>query len=112
MTLEQILNSDGIVIRKVPEYTEIVQRILPDNEEKHLSMKHFIGEGAKREELVYEYHRNEQGVLIATSKRKNIYAGYLITFQFNQNAHVHFYKKTMGHGKTIVEAYNNYIKKS
>ena len=107
MNTEDILELDGIVIRKVPTTTTYKWHCKEGDENKTW----YRGEGKNRKKINYTYSRNEKGELIKTEVRKNSYAGYLITFNFTSGQQVQFCKKTFGHGKTIPEAYQNYLDK-
>lgn len=98
MTVEQILDIDGIVVRKIPATSTSLltywenkdaDRKLPDNETI------VVRDGRKYIQRV----------------TTNALVGYAVTMKKDQYARVHFNKKYDGFGPTIVAAYDDYMKK-
>jgi len=109
MKLDEILSMSGIVIRNIPEKTINRWRIQKKDEKTHQNNRHFLSNG---EEVFYSYERNKDGVLIAIEEKINKLSGFAITFKHDQFDTVNFYKKTSGFGKTIEEAYLDFMAKN
>lgn len=100
MNLQEILNLEGIVIRKIPAFTVRKWRIYnPD------VLKLYKKKGAK-------IYKDPDGVGIAELTRINAFGGkYLVTISQNTGPNVIFNIKFCGVGETIDQAYNDFIEK-
>lgn len=97
-TLNEILNIEGIVIRKIPmetislyNYNEYNKRLL----------------GLPDTQLVWCPNRGKE--MIKETRRNTMGGKYLIKMEKNQDGLVRFNKKTCGIGDTIEEAYKNFL---
>lgn len=95
MKTKDILNLDGIIIRKIPKTTVSLFGYYPD---KHKTIKG---------EIV-----TIDGRQYIKEVKENSLAGYCITFDNGQGSMVQFIKTQCGFGETIEEAYVDYINKN
>ena len=96
LTIAEIICMDGIVIRKIPTTTTRRWRCVD---------KAQLPTNAKILE-------RKNGIIVYEETKENSLAGYVITFSKGTDATVTFYKKTSGFGKTLEEAFEDYIKKN
>lgn len=95
LTTLEILELDGIVIQKVPEYTTSKFRIWKENQ--------VIPEGA---EII-----DENGQQFYITRKLNSLVGYLVSFDNSQSATINRHLRRTGVGSTLVEAYYDYLSK-
>lgn len=97
MTLQEILNIEGIVIRKIPKQTIHDWRIYSDN-----VIKAYKEKGC-------ELYISKDGVTIAREIKNNKLGGkYLITIETSSDKTVIFNRNYCGIGDTIEEAYEDF----
>lgn len=99
--LENILQVDGIIIRRVPPVTVSYWRSSEAMHEKH---KKNGGEVA--------YIGDNQREVMVERKQNTLGGKYLVTFALDQGATVRFDLKRCGLGDTIKQAYEDYFKKN
>lgn len=100
MTLDQILQIEGIVVRKIPMQTISTYRI------GHLKSHQLL-------EIPKENTIEENGVLLQRIVKDNVYGGkYFVQINANQYSTVIFNRKTSGIGDTVEEAYSDYLSKN
>lgn len=95
--LEDILQIEGIVIRKIPKIT-VSRWTYREGDENRLK---------SNERIV----TNEQGRKFVEIAKENSMAGYIVTFDKSQGSTVLFNKKRDGVGSTIEEAYKDLLTK-
>lgn len=100
MNLQEILNLEGIVIRKIPAVTVRKWRIYNPQ-----VLESYRKKGAK-------IYKAPDGVDIAELTKKNTIGGkYLVTFSHTTDPNVIFNVKFCGVGETVEQAYNDFIEK-
>lgn len=98
INLKNILEMDGIVIRKIPETVRQLTR-LRENQKLKEGEK-IVRIGVKNTEYVEKIKKNSMGGL------------YLVGKQMNQDSIFRFSKKFNGVGGTIESAYYDYLSKN
>lgn len=99
--LNDILNMEGIIIRKIPQFTVSTYSYIEQNMVllKNPKAEVFFSEKYKRD-MIRITEKNTQG------------GKFIITFAMNQMSQVRFDIKKCGLGETIIDAYNNYLYKN
>ena len=105
MGVLEILQIDGIIIRKIPATTTS-------------RWSWYEGQPVRENERLITV-QGKPNKNFPDGKRQQIekvetnsLAGYAITFCNNQDSTIRFYKESTGFGKTIEEAYFNYLTKN
>ena len=97
MTLEEILEIEGIVIRKIP--MQSVSRF-------KCYRKHVW---SNRENKTYSVEECELYNMVTETRTNTLGGKYLVTIQHNQDSMVRFNKRRDGVGDTIEEAWRNLV---
>ena len=100
MKLNDILNVEGIVIRKIPMESVSIYN--------YESRKELLS----RPNVVKFYSEVFKRDMIKETKFNSMGGKYLITKCNDQSSMVRFDKKTCGIGDTIEDAYNDFLKKN
>jgi hypothetical protein len=98
-TLEEIMQIEGIVVRKIPKQTTSCYG---------MREKDFTRELQENETIIY----TESGRPLMQTIKHNNMAGYIVTTQMNQDSTVRFNKQRDGIGQTIEAAYQDYLNKN
>ena len=99
MTIEEILDIDGIVVRKIPKTTASAW---VSSEKEHARHKAAGG----------DTYINSRGREVCIETKTNSLGGlYIVTMDKTQGSLVRFDKTTAGIGKTIPDAYTDMINK-
>ena len=93
MLVIDILSLDGVVVRKIPLETVSYWSSWGMTVFKLMSNEKIV--------------RDINGKILIQKIKKNLLAGYVVTFDKSQGSNVLFNKKTSGFGQTIVEAYKD-----
>lgn len=100
VNLQEILNLEGIVIRKIPAVTVQKWRIYNPQ-----TLEAYREKGAK-------IYKAPDGVDVAEETKVNVLGKkYLVTFSNDTDQNVIFNVKFCGVGETIEEAYNDFVEK-
>lgn len=104
MTLEEILQIDGIIIRKIPAVTITRWSYYPQTQRIE-----------DNEKLIWVTCKPSKGFpdgkrQLIEKTQQNALAGYVVDFQLDQYSTVKF-SNMSGYGKTIEEAYADYFSK-